>query len=180
MIHTIPSPARPRSVRRTLVLLALVLFAAVPLSAQSQDAPAVNGAASGSDLESLAATVQNFFEQIANPAEGTKSGLETLLKNSPFEGNAKDDMIKTLAEKIDGISAQFGSYVAFEPIGVKRVGRDLVILRYLYKCQNYPLVWYFVFYRPTPSESETAGKNWRVIHLYYDSQLNLPVWEAGF
>ncbi|MBR2694506.1 MAG: hypothetical protein IKE69_09880 [Thermoguttaceae bacterium] len=180
MTHRVPSLARPRSVRRAFVLLALVLSAAAPLSAQSPETPAVNGAASGQEIEPLAEMVQNFFEQISNPAEGTKSGLETLLKNSPFEGNAKDDMIKTLAEKIDGISPQFGGYVSFEPIGVKRIGRDLIVLRYLYKCQNYPLVWYFIFYRPTPSENETAGKNWRVIHLYYDSQLNIPLWESGF
>lgn len=178
MIHTFHSSAASLSCR-ALLLLSVFMLCAVSLSAQTQEPPAV-GAAAGSELEPLAESVQNFFEQISNPAEGTKSGLETLLKNSPFEGSAKDEMIKTLAEKIDGISQQFGSYVSFEPIGVKRIGRDLIVLRYLYKCQNYPLVWYFIFYRPTPSENETAVKNWQVIHLYYDSQLNIPIWETGF
>ena len=149
------------------------------LYAQNWEKPGP-AAAAGSELDPLFESVQNFFEQIANPAEGSYSGLENLLKNSPFEGNAKDEMIKTLAEKIDSIAGQFGSYISFEQIGVKRIGRDLVVLRYLYKCQNYPLVWYFVFYRPTASESETAGKTWQIIHLYYDSQLNIPIWESNF
>ena len=181
MIHTLPSSGRPRLIRRALLSLSLFLLlpVAAPLAAQTPETPAVGGAAD-SELDPRTAMVQTFFEQISNPDVGTRSGLETLLKNSPFEGSAKDEMIKTLAEKIDGIFQQFGSYVSFEPIGVKRIGRDLVVFRYLYKCQNYPLVWYFIFYRPTPSENETAGKSWQIIHLYYDSQLNVPLWDQGF
>ena len=102
MIHTFHSSAASLFCRGLLLLSVFALSAAF-LSAQTPDPPAV-GAAAGSELEPLAESVQNFFEQISNPAEGTKSGLETLLKNSPFEGSAKDEMIKTLAEKIDGIS----------------------------------------------------------------------------
>ncbi|MGI5831886.1 MAG: hypothetical protein ACOX6D_05050 [Thermoguttaceae bacterium] len=142
---------------------------------QSQTTPP-----SGSGFESQTGLVQDFFEQISNTAEGPQKGLETLLKNSPFEENAKAEMIKTLAGKIEGISGQFGSFVSYELIGTKKIGRDLVVLRYLYKCQNYPIVWYFVFYRPLPADSNTTNKQWQIIHLYYDSQLNIPIWESDF
>lgn len=183
MTHSQISTDQGRSRRNRLLLGIPLLFLSALLWqgrawAQTWENP--SPAAVNAEFAPLFESVQNFFEQVANPAEGSYNGLENLLKNSPFEENAKEEMIKTLAEKIDGISGQFGSYVSFEPIGLKRIGRDLVVLRYLYKCQNYPLVWYFVFYRPTASEEETAGKTWQIIHLYYDSQLNIPIWESNF
>ena len=180
MIHVTQLSDRPSPARRALTLLALLLLlAAAARTAAAQDPPAVPDA-SGSELDPMTDAVQNFFNQISDSSGGAKIGLETLLRNSPFEENAKAEMIKTLAEKINGIPHQFGNYVSFEPIGIKRIGRDLVVLRYLYKCQNYPLVWYFIFYRPTSPENEGAAKSWQLIHLYYDSQLNVPLWDQSF
>ena len=133
-----------------------------------------------SDLEALRSVVKTFFENISDPAAGPQKGLETLLKNSPFDGESKEEMMKALSEKISSINEQFGAYVSFEPIGVKSIGRDLIILRYLYKCQNYPIVWYFIFYRPLSADGESGSKSWFLIHFYYDSQLNVPLWESGF
>ena len=133
-----------------------------------------------SEWEPLQASITNFFEQISNPASGPRKALDEILKNSPFEGNTKEEMINVLAEKIGGINAQFGDYVSYEHIGTKEIGKDLVVFRYLYKCRNYPIVWYFIFYRPLPMNGEPGGKVWQLIHLYYDSQLNVPIWDADF
>lgn len=133
-----------------------------------------------SEWDSLHAVVKTFFENISDPAAGPQKGLESLLKNSPLEGENKEAMMKALSEKIGTINDQFGAYLSFESIGVKAIGRDLVVLRYLYKCQNYPVVWYFIFYRPLSPTGESGNKNWFLIHFYYDSQLNVPLWESGF
>ena len=162
-----------------LAIFGLFALTSPFLPAQTPPAVTTNGP-DASELESLHASIKTFFENITDPSSGPKKGLETLMKNSPLNGNDKDEMINALSEKITSIKDQFGPYVSFEPIGVKMVGRDLVILRYLYKCQNYPVVWYFIFYRPLSANGETGNKTWFLIHFYYDSQLNLPLWESGF
>ena len=149
------------------------------LFAQTVEAPTAAGP-SASELESLHAVVKTFFENISDPAAGPKKGLEILLKNSPLEGESKEELMTALSEKIAAVNSQFGPYLSFEAIGVKSIGRDLVVLRYLYKCQNYPVVWYFIFYRPLSSAEESGNKAWFLIHFYYDSQLNVPLWESGF
>lgn len=167
-----------KSVCRCSFVLSLLfgLLCVFPAGAQPRDADAPNSG----EFEEIHGEVRTFFEKISNPSAGPKDGLEELLKNSPFEEGSKEEMINALADKIKGITQQFGNYVSFEPIGVKKIGRDLVVLRYLYKCQNYPLVWYFIYYRPLPANGEPVNKPWQLIHLYYDSQLNIPLWESEF
>ena len=173
------------------MLCASVLFAAFvflggatadfqPIFAQNSAVAPLTGPAS-SELEPLHATVTAFFENISDTAAGPQKGLVELLKNSPLGGEEKEKIIASLANSIQEIYRRFGAYLSFEPIGVKSIGRDLVVLRYLYKCQDYPVVWYFTFYRPTSGVTGTASpRSLSLIHFYYDSNLNIQSWESGF
>lgn len=144
-------------------------------SAQTPDAAAPPAV---SEWEPLRTTVRTFFETVSDPSGGPQKGLEELLKTSPLSTEEKAKAIPALVNNIREINRRFGEYIAFEELGVKTIGRDLVVLRYLYKCQNYPVVWYFTFYRPQPAGG-APSRTWSLIHFYYDSNLNIPSWESN-
>ena len=68
-------------------------------------------------------------------------------------------------------SEKYGAYRSHERIRLRTIGRDLVLLRYLYKCENYPIVWYFTFYRTSPAAA--TAPSWRVISVRFDTDLDL-------
>lgn len=142
--------------------------------------PPAGAAPAVSEYDALHAAVKTFFENISDPAGGPKKGLEEILKSSPLTGEEKEKTITALSNNIREISLRYGTYLSFESIGIRAIGRDLVVLRYLYKCQNYPVVWYFTFYRPTAAGGDTASRPWLLVHFYYDSNLNIPSWESDF
>lgn len=161
------------AIRTFLAVFSVFTLISPLLFAQNGTAPTT------AEIEALQATIKTFFETISDEAAGPQKGLEELLKNSPLLREEKDKTIQALSNNIREISRRFGAYLSFEPIGVKTIGRDLVVLRYLYKCQDYPVVWYFTFYRPispTPAEGMTA-RPWSLVYFYYDSNLNIQTWE---
>jgi len=85
------------------------------------------------------------------------------------------EALKALVDKTNQLETKYGRYQAFEQVAAKRVGADLVLLRYLYKCENFPVVWYFTFYR-TPKRGDPPpedNNNWRVISVRFDTRLEL-------
>lgn len=162
-------------------VLALICSSVPTLFAQNGPvtAAAAPSAPTSAEIETLQTTVKTFFETISDETAGPQKGLEELLKNSPLVREEKEKTISALSNNIREIGRRFGAYLSFEPIGVKTIGRDLVVLRYLYKCQDYPVVWYFTFYRPiAPAPSDgLAVRPWSLIHFYYDSNLNIQTWE---
>ena len=157
--------------------MAIMLFVFLFGRIVSASAQTGNSAAVPEELESLQATVKTFFENISDPAGGVQKGLEELLKSSPISGEDKEKTITALSNNIKEIGRRFGPYLSFEPIGVRMIGHDLVVLRYLYKCRDYPVVWYFTFYRPSAGSGDVSSRSWLLIHFYYDSNLNIASWE---
>ena len=49
-----------------------------------------------------------------------------------------------------------------------------LLLKYLFKCEAFPVVWYFTYYRDF-SHSRTASEdeNWVIIAVRFDTQLEL-------
>jgi hypothetical protein len=47
-----------------------------------------------------------------------------------------------------------------------------MLFRYLFKCENYPVVWHFTYYRVAPSADATSSReSWKLISLKFDTQL---------
>ena len=45
-------------------------------------------------------------------------------------------------------------------------------MRYLYKCENFPVVWHFTFYRtPGAGDARAKGAAWRVVAVRFDTEL---------
>ena len=121
-------------------------------------------------LVAINARVSQFLEGVSMGQ--AQSAYPELLAGSRLLKQA--DALKDLIEKTNELDEKYGRYRAFEQIAAKRIGGDLVLLKYLYKCEDFPVVWYFTFYR-TPSPGETAAENeiWRVITVRFDTELEL-------
>jgi hypothetical protein len=119
--------------------------------------------------DKLAARVSQFLEGVARGE--TQAAYEELLRGSQLITQTK--AVEALVAKTAQIPEQYGKYRAFEPVDSKQIGSDLVLMRYLYKCENFPVVWYFTFYR-TPAPVELAAENgtWRVITVRFDTRLD--------
>ena len=125
---------------------------------------------SDADVDKLKARVGVFLEGVSRGT--TKTAYDQLLAGSPLL--KQTEAVEDLVRKTDELKDRYGRYVEFEPIASRRVGKDLVLLRYLYKCESFPVVFYFTLYR-TPRSDAPADKNsnWRVIIVRFDTELEL-------
>lgn len=115
--------------------------------------------------------IKNFFEEIILNSNSSKA-FDDLLPVSSVAGNRTIDDMKT---KLNDIKKQFGEFRSFERIDVKSWGEDLVVVKYLLKCDSHPVVWTFTFYRrPSLSSSSTSPAGpWNVVGLHFDTNLDL-------
>ncbi|MCL4192519.1 MAG: hypothetical protein KJZ87_12375 [Thermoguttaceae bacterium] len=153
--------ARPKSIA-TVAAALLVLIGVKAGSAQEPPDPAI---------ELLEGQVVTFFDALAR-GEAPKAFSELLL-DSPL---AKEDQaIQSLVKGVSTLKDQCGEYRQYERLSARLVGTDLAVFRYLYKCENYPVAWYFVFYRPPPRNgvSSESTSRWRVISVRFDTDMEL-------
>jgi hypothetical protein len=118
----------------------------------------------------LHAKVSLFLEGISHGS--ALKAFQEFLVLSPLSRKTadRDALIKRTGE----LTELYGDYRAFEQISAKRIGADLVLMKYLYKCEDFPVVWYFTFYR-TPSRDRPGDTvdAWRAIIVRFDTELEL-------
>ena len=120
-------------------------------------------------LTSLEERVSQFLESVS--LDQAQSAFQDLLSGSQLL--KQTDAVKDLVARTGGLEAKFGKYRAFEQVSAKRIGGDLVLMRYLYKCENFPVVWHFTFYHaPSSGESSTKNDAWRVVAIRFDANLD--------
>lgn len=144
----------PRSWFGPAVILAIVC--GVPTSVLAQDDP----------LPGLQKRIDGFFLALTADDAEPKGAFDELLAGSPLE---KSDDIKKLVEEVRKFDDRYGEFLEAEQVSAKRVGKDLVLLKYLYKGQKFPVVWHFAFYR-APSKTP-ASRTWAVILLRFDTRV---------
>jgi hypothetical protein len=124
-------------------------------------------------IASLDARVAKFFEGVSTGKAA--AAYQDLLSGGPLL--KQTDALKLLVERTAEIEPRFGRYRASEQLAAKRVGNDLVLLKYLYKCENFPVVWHFAFYRPPappgapPADPPAPDGGWRIVTVRFDSDL---------
>ena len=126
--------------------------------------------ATGADVEALRASIGNFFENVSDPNQGPRKAFDELTKNTTLGDN--ETLLAGLSDNLKLVTANFGPYIAYEPVGAKALGSDLIEFRYLYKCQNHPIVWRFTYYRPRPNAADPTSVPWTLIGVRFDSNLN--------
>lgn len=119
-------------------------------------------------LSTLDARVAQFLEGIS--LGQSQSAFTDLLSGSQLL--KQSDALKDLVARTNDLEAKYGKYRAFEQVSAKRIGSDVVLMRYLYKCENFPVVWHLTFYR-TPGVGDTGSKTgtWRVVAVRFDTDL---------
>jgi hypothetical protein len=143
-----------------LLAVALGFSATVNASAQETLDPVI---------ETLGAKASQFLDGVGRGS--TQTAFRDLLEGSPLA--RRTEAVTSLVEQASKLKDRFGEYRASERIMAKRIGADVVLMRYLYKCDDFPVVWYFTFYR-SPARGETEpGNGWRVITVRFDTELEL-------
>lgn len=119
-------------------------------------------------LSTLDARVAQFLEGVS--LGQSQSAFADLLSGSQLL--KQGDALKDLVARTNDLETKYGKYRAFEQVSAKRIGSDLVLMRYLYKCESFPVVWHFTFYR-TLGVGDTGSKTgtWRVVAVRFDTDL---------
>jgi hypothetical protein len=147
----------------TIALLAavgLLAFGSPIAAAQEPTDPA---------LDRLQSEVVAFLDALGRG--DASSAFNTLLTNSPLL--KQEQAVQALVTRAESLRERCGEYRQSERLSARLVGSDLAVLRYLYKCADYPVAWYFVFYRP-PARSGMGADSaspWRVISVRFDTEL---------
>jgi hypothetical protein len=94
---------------------------------------------------------------------GVGGVLQTLGPYWHVSKTQMDTMLADSEQKRDKAAQDYGAFVGFEPLKVKRLGRCLLLVVMLEKTEKKAIVWYFAFYQPKDS--------WVVSSCY---------WEPGF
>lgn len=145
--------------RRTLFLCLLCCSLFWGPSARGQDSE---------DVKQLTTRVTDFFANLNDEVVGREKAFADLLAAGPLKSSAD---VKKLIDRVGTIEQTYGKFVEAERIDVREVGKDLILLKYLYKTSQYPIVWYFTYYRP-PSTNVEANE-WVIISVRFDTRLDL-------
>jgi hypothetical protein len=126
-------------------------------------------------LIKLHGKVTRFLDAVSGDDQQRTLAFDELLKDSQLSKTS--DAFKTLLSQSKEIEKKYGKFRESERVATKRVGkgaRDLVLLKYLFKCENFPVVWYFTYYRDFSHPSTTTeDENWVIIAVRFDTQLEL-------
>jgi len=113
-------------------------------------------------------TMGRFFELLGK-GDAAKA-LNDLLKDSGLL--RQSDALKGLLEKSKDLDKKYGRYRGFDRIDAKRIGKDLILVRYLYKCEEFPVVWTVAFYRDF-KRGDVDANSWGIVSLRFDTDLDL-------
>ncbi len=127
-------------------------------------------------LTSLGDRASLFFEGLSR--NQTAEAFRELLAGSALAD--REDAVKQLVAQTAQLAAKYGRYRGAEQIGSRRVGQDLVLLRYLGKYDQSPVVWTFAFYRPPPLAGAAPAdpEPWRVVSVQFHTDLE-RLWERS-
>jgi len=113
--------------------------------------------------------VSVFFENVKSQAY--KQAYTTLFGTKQLGTEEDRDTLVTETAKIEG---KYGAYRSFERVYAKRVGSDLIFMKYLYKCENFPVLWHITFYRTSTSgDVGPESRPWQVVSIRFDTDLEI-------
>jgi hypothetical protein len=148
----------------TLALAASLAAGATLAAAQPPEAPLDDPV-----VGPLHARAMAFFDAVS--AGNVASAYNDLLAGSVLL--RQTEALKSLTERTQELE-RFGKFRGAERVDVRAVGKDLLIFRYLYKCDDFPVVWQLVFYRDFKQRDQPIpGNQWVVIVVRFDTDLDL-------
>ena len=149
-------------------LALLSVLRSVPVGAQSQ--PSADDSRS---QEITARQIETFFGMLQRG--NTSAAFSELLGQSPLNAPSNATEIARLQTGIEDMNIRFGSILHWERTDVQQYGADVIVMRYVLKYDQYPVIWSFAFYRRpslSPAPAVIPNQNpWVVVELQFDTNL---------
>ncbi len=149
-----------------VVALFVIALPAAPAAAQENVTAEMQ-----SEVAIVKQQAEEFFTQLAGPMPDAERAVRSIIANGPLQDPARSEDIKKLIDQAQSLDLRIGAYKGNEWVSSRNVGSDLIFLRYLYKGEKFPLVWYFTFYR-TNGPVGTV-RNWTLISLRFDNKVEV-------
>lgn len=146
-----------------VLTLALLALATGVLTTRGQNEPAGDEVA----LEPLALRLRNFLQDVS--VGEAAEAFDKLLAGGPLAGQS--DAVEALVEKAQRLEEKYGNCRGFEQIRVRRLGADVALFTYLFKCEQLPVAWQFTLYR-TAGRAGAGGDSWHVVAVRLDTALD--------
>ena len=144
-----------------IVLAAALAVGLWPAWASAQDA--LNPAISKLDDE-----VSSFLESVAR--DDPRRAFKQLLAGSQLI--SQKEAVEQMVSRAEEIKRLYGPFQEAERVSRKQIGKDVVLLKYLYKCKYRPVVWYVTYYREPSSRTQMSDINpWVVLSLKFDTEV---------
>jgi hypothetical protein len=147
-----------------LSVLTLVLQAAAGIAFGQELAREV----SDEDLTKVKGRVDQFFQSLTSRTLGPDRAFREVIADGPLKD--RNDEIAKLIEHALALDQRYGIYTGHELASTKTIGADVVFLRYLYKAERFPVVFYFTFYRP--GSVGGVQRDWSLIALRFDARID--------
>jgi len=136
---------KKNKIKNIRTIIAIILFMTAGLMFFSRNERLKAQPVSDSDVTVSERRVQTFFETLTSKDPGeTARAYGELFQGSPIAYGADDVINEMVKNTNDLISNKRWN---FEPLDTRKVGKDLILIRYLYKGDAFPVVWQFTFYR---------------------------------
>ena len=132
---------------------------------------------SETEVSELKSNIQTFFTALEVQPGSQETYLNALRMMFNGPQIQSSDTLITMAQKTEEMIKIGGnSRWRSEFLDYKPVGNDLIQIRYLYKCDTQPFVWYFTFYRTQPvtrpGEMSSGTRKWNCIGIRFDNDLD--------
>ncbi|MDX1948494.1 MAG: hypothetical protein SFU86_24120 [Pirellulaceae bacterium] len=119
------------------------------------------------EIEFLKSRADGFFRSLSDKTLGPERAIRELIASGPLKDRTDD--INKLIDQALTLDQRFGVYTGHELASARAVGSDVVFLRYLYKGDRFPIIWYFTFYRAAPIAG--VKRDWSLIALRFDAKV---------
>ena len=125
--------------------------------------------------------VETFFSELAQSSSPltTATVFEEIFRDGSSTQRVSSEAVDLMSRRFMELSSQeIGRLHVPEKIGTTPIGKDVILLRYLTKHDNAPLLWSFTFYRSPWSGSAISAtttmypiSNWNLIHIRFGTDL---------
>jgi hypothetical protein len=121
----------------------------------------------------LRTRAQQFLDSIGRTdvvptANDIRAAYEALIKNGPLSRDHATEVRNAMVEKTHRLRIDHGAPRGTLLVSSRAVGSNLILMKYLQEFEQFPVVWYFTFYRIGP---QPTGDTWAVIAVRFDTQL---------
>jgi hypothetical protein len=145
---------------------AIVLVVSWSTAAWAQDPDPDN---MGPEVKAVQAEVEAFFKAFSPRSLGPEAAIRQIIGDGPLKNRTEE--ISQLSDQAEQLDSRYGAYVGHELVSTRVSGKSVIFLRYLYKGERFPVVFYFTFYRPGAAALLPVQPKWSLISLRFDARL---------